>query len=59
MSFMLRRVALGLLLATLLIPFSASIASAHGHTEVGDYTLVIGFHNEPAYQGEPSPVGGR
>jgi hypothetical protein len=27
---------------------------AHGHTEVGDYELVIGFHNEPAYQGEPN-----
>jgi hypothetical protein len=29
-------------------------AAAHGHTEVGDYELVIGFHNEPAYQGEPN-----
>jgi hypothetical protein len=27
-------------------------AGAHGHTEVGNYTLVIGFRNEPAYQGE-------
>jgi hypothetical protein len=27
---------------------------AHGQTEVGDYELVIGFHNEPAYQGEPN-----
>jgi hypothetical protein len=27
---------------------------AHGHTHVGDYELVIGFHNEPAYQGEPN-----
>ena len=49
-----RRMALALLLAALLIPFTASVASAHGHTEVGDYTLVIGFHNEPAYQGEPN-----
>ena len=31
-----------------------SVASAHGHTEVGDYELVIGFHNEPAYQSEPN-----
>lgn len=29
-------------------------AHAHGHTSVGDYSLVIGFHNEPAYQGEPN-----
>ncbi len=28
--------------------------SAHGVTQVGDYELVIGFHNEPAYQGEPN-----
>jgi hypothetical protein len=29
-------------------------AWAHGHTEVGDYELVIGFIGEPAYQGEPN-----
>ena len=29
-------------------------AFAHGTTQVGDYELVIGWHNEPAYQGEPS-----
>lgn len=46
--------ALALLFATLLAPFTASIASAHGHTMVGDYELVIGFHNEPAYAGEPN-----
>jgi hypothetical protein len=34
-----------------LVPFTVF---AHGHTEVGDYELVIGFHNEPAYQGEPN-----
>ena len=28
--------------------------SAHGVTQAGDYELVIGFHNEPAYQGEPN-----
>jgi hypothetical protein len=50
----LRRLGLSLLLAALLIPFTASVALAHGHTTVGDYTLVIGFHNEPAYQGEPN-----
>jgi hypothetical protein len=50
----LRRLVLALLLGALLIPFTASVALAHGHTTVGDYTLVIGFHNEPAYQGEPN-----
>jgi hypothetical protein len=30
------------------------LAAAHGHVEVGEYSLVIGFHNEPAYQGEPN-----
>jgi hypothetical protein len=54
MNRFLRRLALALLTAALLIPFSLSIASAHGHTEVGDYELVIGFHNEPAYQSEPN-----
>jgi hypothetical protein len=50
----IRRMTLALLLAALLVPFTVSVATAHGHTEVGDYTLVIGFHNEPAYQGEPN-----
>lgn len=48
------RGSVALLLAALLIPFTTSVALAHGHTTVGDYTLVIGFHNEPAYQGEPN-----
>jgi hypothetical protein len=54
MSRTFRRLALTLLLAAALIPFTASVALAHGHTTAGDYTLVIGFHNEPAYQGEPN-----
>jgi hypothetical protein len=54
MNRFFRRLALALLTAALFIPFTASIASAHGHTTVGDYELVIGFHNEPAYQGEPN-----
>lgn len=45
--------ALGLLAAVLLSPLTAL---AHGHTQVGDYELVIGFHNEPAYQGEPNSL---
>jgi hypothetical protein len=49
-----RRLALALVAVAALIPFTFSTALAHGHTTVGDYTLVIGFHNEPAYQGEPN-----
>jgi hypothetical protein len=47
-------IVLALLVAvTLLFTFSPT-ALAHGRTEVGDYELVIGFHGEPAYQGEPN-----
>jgi hypothetical protein len=41
-------------LAILALVLIYHAAAAHGHTEVGDYELVIGFHNEPAYQGEPN-----
>jgi hypothetical protein len=41
------------LFIALLIPFTVS---AHGVTQVSDYELVIGFHNEPAYQGEPNSL---
>jgi hypothetical protein len=54
MNRVFRRFTLALLVAALLAPFTASVALAHGHTEVGDYELVIGFRNEPAYQGEPN-----
>jgi hypothetical protein len=37
-----------------LLATGGSPAFAHGHTQVGDYELVIGFRNEPAYQGEPN-----
>jgi len=45
-----------MLMAVAAISFwnATSTAQAHGHTTVGDYSLVIGFHNEPAYQGEPN-----
>jgi hypothetical protein len=46
----LRAFMLALFIAVL-HPFAVA---AHGHTEVGDYEFVIGFHNEPAYQGEPN-----
>ena len=36
-----RRVTLTLLVAALLIPFIASVTLEHGHTTVGDYTLLI------------------
>jgi hypothetical protein len=41
----------GFLTIVLLLAVSGR-AAAHGRTEVGDYELVIGFHNEPAYQDE-------
>ena len=44
----------GLLLALLFLLGSALQASAHGRTIVGDYELVIGFANEPAYAGMPN-----
>ena len=37
-----------------LLGIDTRLAFAHGHTTVGDYELVIGFRNEPAYQGEPN-----
>jgi hypothetical protein len=54
MNRVIQRFVFALLLAALLIPFTASVALAHGHIEVGQYELVIGFRNEPAYQGEPN-----
>lgn len=55
---MKRNIALSLGMA-LILAFAAlfstgGTALAHGQTQVGDYELVIGFHNEPAYQGEPN-----
>jgi hypothetical protein len=43
-----------LLLAVFCAVLAPHTAEAHGSTQVGDYELVIGFHNEPAYQGEPN-----
>ena len=42
---------IALLAAAFVLPLTVS---AHGHTEVGDYKIEIGFRNEPAYQGEPN-----
>jgi hypothetical protein len=49
---MVRLVALIVVMAA--VWSQGTVAWAHGHTQVGDYELVIGFHNEPAYQGEPN-----
>lgn len=54
MKYLFRQISVSLLLILVFSAVTASIASAHGHTEVGDYELVIGFHNEPAYEGEPN-----
>ncbi|HEU5014388.1 MAG TPA: hypothetical protein VFT66_17830 [Roseiflexaceae bacterium] len=54
MNRLLCRLAFAMLVALALVPFTTSITMAHGHTEAGDYEIVIGFHNEPAYQGEPN-----
>jgi hypothetical protein len=56
MTCTLRRLALAFLLAALLLPLSASVALAHGRTTVGDYTLIIGFREEPAFQSEANAL---
>lgn len=54
MSRFLFRVACTLVLAAWAMSFSVSTASAHGHAKAGEYEIEIGFHNEPAYVGEPN-----
>ncbi len=51
-----RVVTLAGLLVALFSPLSAGVAYAHGVTEVGDYEIEIGWHNEPAYVGEVNAV---
>jgi hypothetical protein len=43
-------------LAVLLVPLVASPASAHEARTVGKYHFVVGFGDEPAYQGEKNSV---
>jgi hypothetical protein len=43
-----------LVLALCLALLASAPASAHGKTQVGDYELEIGFHNEPAYLNQPN-----
>jgi hypothetical protein len=50
--FTVRLLALLAVLAIVFSPLGIQSAYAHGHVEVGDYEIVIGWHVEPAYQGE-------
>ena len=43
-------------LAVLLVPLVASPASAHEERTVGKYHFVVGFGDEPAYQGDKNSV---
>jgi hypothetical protein len=49
---MFRKVLLSFTVALFIAVMVQFTVFAHGHTEAGDYELVIGFHNAPAYQGE-------
>src|SRR6476469_3380565 len=46
--------ALAAVLAAGALLASAGLASAHEHRDVGNYTLVVGFLNEPAIANEPN-----
>lgn len=41
-------------LAAVALLGSVGLASAHEHRDVGDYTLVVGFLQEPTIEGEPN-----
>ena len=47
---------LACVVVSILLLGPAITALAHGTTQVGDYELVIGFHSEPVYQGEPNSL---
>jgi len=47
---------IGVILTMALAFGLSTIALAHGQTQVGDYALEIGFHNEPVYQGDPNSL---
>ena len=47
---------LSVVLAMLMVMSISSLAQAHGKTTVGNYDIEIGFHNEPAYVGEPNSL---
>jgi hypothetical protein len=46
----------GATLAAMLLPVAATPALAHEHRNVGSYSLVVGFGDEPAYVGQPNSV---
>ncbi len=48
------RIAITAALVLVLCLIASVSAYAHGQTEVGDYELEIGFHNEPAYLNQPN-----
>lgn len=56
-SNQIRRIVAGIAAAGVSLLFALNgIALAHAPVEAGDYTLVIGFHNEPVLQGEPNSL---
>jgi len=51
-----RWVIIRLVLLAALVFGTYGAALAHGQTQVGDYALEIGFHNEPVYQGDANSL---
>ena len=47
------------MILTALAAATTAVALAHGDEEVGDYKLVVGFFNEPAYEGGINAVSVR
>jgi hypothetical protein len=47
---------LGATIALIALVLSTGLASAHEHKTVGDYTLTVGFLNEPAIDEEPNAL---
>ncbi len=45
-----------MILVLALIASLSGIVQAHGKTTIGNYDIEIGFHNEPAYVGEPNSL---
>jgi hypothetical protein len=48
--------AIGIVFAVMVALSLPGMVFAHGQTQVGDYALEIGFHNEPVYQGDPNSL---
>jgi hypothetical protein len=56
MSRMSLRASAAALLVLSALCLTYAPALAHGHVEVGDYEITIGFYNEPAYQGDVNGI---